>query len=208
MDMVQELGAVSADIILFLAALHAFFRLFKDHRAPSVGFLLITVSSALTLLPLPGTAVSLAQKDLRWAGEALCPALLGFGFLWFSEDHLTACVLLIGSSVLPTLADWLSEDVLVIMTRCQALSALSCSLTVCLFAANGTGVLVSVALSLPALVAPRAVGSSAASLGASQTVGGLLEWVLKVVMAAGCWTTQRALDTFLQDLKQWDTDVG
>lgn len=157
-----------------------------------MGFLLIACSSTLSL-------VCLSQKDLKWAAEALCPALVGYGFLWLSEDHLTASLLLIGSSFLPAIGDWLSEDVLVIMTRCQALSALSCSLTVCLFAANGTGVLGSVALSLPALVAPSV---------ASLDTGRLLEWILKVVMAAGCLTTSRALDTFLQDLKKWDIDVG
>ncbi|MCI4374608.1 hypothetical protein PGIGA_G00008070 [Pangasianodon gigas] len=203
MDIVHELIPVSANIVLSLSALPAAFHLFRDHRAPSVGFLLITCSSFLAIIPLP-PALSQVQRDLEWAGEILGPSLSAFGFLWLSEDRWTAHVLLIGSALLLMLSDWLSEDGLVIMTRCVSLSALSCALTVCLFAASGTGVVGSVALSLPALVAPRVRAGSVASLISSQGASRLLGWSLKVTMAVGCWTTKTALDTFLQDLKGWD----
>ncbi|KAK3571843.1 hypothetical protein QTP86_020462 [Hemibagrus guttatus] len=203
MDFVRELIPVSANIVLLLSALPAAFHLFRDHRAPSVGFFHITCSSFLAIIPLP-PALSQVQRDLEWAGEILGPSLSAFGFLWLSEDRWTAHVLLIGSSLLPMLSDWLSEDCLMIMTRCVSLSALSCALTVCLFAASGTGVVGSIALSLPALVAPRVRASSMPSLISSQGARGLLGWSLKVSMAVGCWTTKTALDAFLQDLKGWD----
>ncbi|TTF41816.1 hypothetical protein Baya_15041 [Bagarius yarrelli] len=203
MDFVNELIPVSGNIILIFSALPAAFQLFTHHRAPSVGFLLIACSSLLTLIPLP-PALSHIQRDLEWAGEILGPSFSAFGFLWLSEDHWTAHVLLIGSVLLPMLSDWLSEDGLVILTRCVSLSALSCALTVCVFAASGTGVVGSVALSLPALVAPRVGVGSMASLISSQQARELLGWSLKVSMAVGCWTTKAALDSFLHDLKGWD----
>ncbi|XP_072535203.1 transmembrane protein 276-like isoform X2 [Salminus brasiliensis] len=204
MDAVQELMNVSVDIILALSALNAAFHLFKDHRAPSVGFLLVACSSALAVLPASTPSLAAAQKDLEWAAEALGPVLSAFGFLWLSEDRSTAHVLLIGSTLLPLLADWLSVDGLVVMSRCVGLSALSCSLTVCLFAGNAAGVVGSVALSLPALVAPRVRGAALGSITSPQAAGGLLRWMLKAVMAGGCWTTKTALNKFLQDLKGWD----
>lgn len=175
----------------------------QDHRAPSVGFFLVACSSFLAVIPLP-TALSQVQRDLECAGEILSPCLSAFGFLWLSEDRWTAHVLLIGSALLLMLSDWLSEDGLVILMRCVSLSALSCALTVCLFAANGTGVLSSLALSLPALVAPKVSAGSVASLISAQEGTGLLGCSLKVIMAIGCLTTRAALDTFLQDLKGWD----
>ncbi|KAF4088336.1 hypothetical protein AMELA_G00081200 [Ameiurus melas] len=215
MDIVHELIAVSANIILSLSALPAAFHLFRDHRAPSVGFFLIACSSFLAVIPLP-PALSHVQRDLEWAGEILGPSLSAFSFLWLSEDRWTAHVLLIGTALLPMLSDWLSEDGLVIMTRCVSLSAFSCALTVCMFAASGTGVVGSVALSLPALVAPslpalvapRVGAGSMASLISSQGARGLLGWSLKIIMAVGCWTTKTALDTFLQDLKGWDRTLS
>ncbi|XP_017341189.1 uncharacterized protein LOC108275085 [Ictalurus punctatus] len=203
MDVVHELIPLSANIILSLSALPAAFHLFRDHRAPSVGFFLIACSSFLAVIPLP-PALSQVQRDLEWAGEILGPSLSAFSFLWLSEDRWTAHVLLIGTALLPMLSDWLSEDGLVIMTRCVSLSAFSCALTVCMFAASGTGVVGSVALSLPALVAPRVGAGSMTSLISSQGARGLLGWSLKVIMAVGCWTTKSALNTFLQDLKGWD----
>lgn len=203
MDVVHELIPLSANIILSLSALPASFHLFRDHRAPSVGFFLIACSSFLAVIPLP-PALSQVQRDLEWAGEILGPSLSAFSFLWLSEDRWTAHVLLIGTALLPMLSDWLSEDGLVIMTRCVSLSAFSCALTVCMFAASGTGVVGSVALSLPALVAPRVGAGSMTSLISSQGARGLLGWSLKVIMAVGCWTTKSALNTFLQDLKGWD----
>lgn len=175
----------------------------QDHRAPSVGFFLIACSSFLAVIPLP-PALSQAQRDLEWAGETLGPSLSAFGFLWLSGDHWTAHVLLIGSALFLMLSDWLSEDGLVIMTRCVSLSALSCALTVCLFASSGTGIVGSVALSLPALVAPKVRGVSVASLISSHGATWLLGWSMKVIMAVGCWTTKIALDAFHQDLNVWD----
>ncbi|XP_060725273.1 uncharacterized protein LOC132845334 [Tachysurus vachellii] len=203
MDFVHELIPVFANIVLSFSALPAAFHLFRDHRAPSVGFFLIACSSFLAIIPLP-PALSQVQRDLEWASEVLGPSLSAFGFLWLSEDHWTSHVLLIGSSLLPMLSGWLSEDCLMIMTRCVSLSALSCALTVCLFAASWTGVVGSLALSLPALVAPRVRAGSVVSLISSQGASGLLGWSLKVSMAVGCWTTKTALDTFLKDLKGWD----
>uniref|UniRef100_A0A3B4DEC1 Uncharacterized protein n=2 Tax=Pygocentrus nattereri TaxID=42514 RepID=A0A3B4DEC1_PYGNA len=156
------------------------------------------------VLPLSSPSLAAAQKDLEWVAEILGPALSAFGFLWLSEDRSTAHVLLIGSALLPLLADWLSADGLVVMSRCVGLSALSCSLTVCLFAGNAAGVVGSVALSLPTLVAPRVRGATVGSIMSPQLAGGLLRWVLKAIMAVGCWTTKTALDQFLQDLKGWD----
>ncbi|KAI4899440.1 hypothetical protein NFI96_006087, partial [Prochilodus magdalenae] len=160
-----------------------------DHRAPSVGFLLIACSSALTLLPLSSPSLAAAQRDLEWAAEALGPVLSAFGFLWLSEDRSTAHVLLIGSTLLPLLADWLSADGLMIMSRCVGISALSCSLTVCLFAGNTGGVVGSVALSLPIVVAPRVRGATMGSITSPLVAGGLLRWILKAIMAGGHLST-------------------
>lgn len=204
MEVVEKLMTTSVDVVLALSALNAASHLFKDHRAPSVGFLLVACSSALAVLPLSSPSLTSAQKDLEWAAEALGPVLCAFGFLWLSQDHSTAFVLLLGSALLPLLADWLSADGLVVMSRCVGLSALSCSLTVCLFAGNAPGVVGSVALSLPALVAPRVRGASLGSITSSRAARGLLRWLLKAAMAGGCWTTKMALKKFLHDLKAWD----
>lgn len=168
-----------------------------------MGFFLIACSSFLAVIPLP-SMLTQVQRELEWAGEVLGPSLSAFGFLWLSEDRWTARVLLIVSAILPMFSGWLSEDGLVILTRCVSMAALSCALTVCLFATSGTGVVGSLALSLPALVAPRVRAHSVASLIFAQRASGLLEWSLKVIMAVGCWTTKAALDKYLQDLKGWD----
>ncbi|KAK1795282.1 hypothetical protein P4O66_010460, partial [Electrophorus voltai] len=182
-----------------LSVLHVIFApsLLQDHRAPSVGFFLIACSSAVALLPVPSTA----QRDLEWVGEVLGPVLCAFNFLWLSEDCSTAHILLIGSTLLPMLADWLSADGLVIMCRCVALSALSCSLTVCLFVGNTAGVVGSVALSLPTLLAPRERGGTVGSLISPKATGGLLDWIPKAAVAVGCWMMRRAFDKLLQDVK-------
>lgn len=184
---------ISVSLVLYL----------QDHRAPSVGFFLIACSSFLAVIPLP-SVLSQVQIELEWAGEILGPSLSAFGFLWLSEDRWTAHVLLIVSAILPMFSSWLSEDTLVILTRCVSMAALSCSLTVCLFAASGTGVMGSLTLSLPALVAPRVRPNSMASLIFAQSDRGLLGWSLKIIMAVGCWTMKAALDKYLQDLKGWD----
>ncbi|KAL6489627.1 hypothetical protein MHYP_G00033680 [Metynnis hypsauchen] len=51
MDVAQESVTVFVEIILSLSALQASVHLFKDHRAPSVGFFLVACSSALTGSP-------------------------------------------------------------------------------------------------------------------------------------------------------------
>ena len=169
------------------------------HRAPAVGFFLVACSSGLSALPCSPLLASV-QKDLQWVAEILGPATVSFGFLWLSDDHSTAYVLLTGSALLSTLTDWLSRDGLAVMSRCLALSSLSCSLTVCLFAGNTLGVLGSVALSLPALVALN----STSPLISPEVAGGLLKSVLIGTMTLGCWSIRQALDVYLQDLKVWD----
>ena len=178
--------------------------LLQDHRAPSVGLFLLGLSAGLCALPLSNPVLICLQTDLEWAGEILAPPLVSFGFLWLSQDHATAHVLLIGSGLLPLLCDWLSPDGLMVMTRCLALSSLSCSLTVCLFAGNATGALGSVALSLPSLVAPRVVLHSLTPLISQGALEGLLKWLLKGSMAVGCIASKRALGVYLEDLKNWD----
>ncbi len=183
-----------------------FFLCSQDHRASSVGFLLIGFSSVLSAFSPSNQTIKSLQNDLEWAGESLGPALITFDFLWLSEDHITARILLIGSTFFIMLSDWLSSDGLVIMSRCLAFSTLSCSLTVCAFAENAAGAVGSVALSLPLLVSPRTRSSPrTGSLGSLvMPTEGLLSWILKVIMALGCWTTGKALNKYLYDLKGWD----
>ncbi|XP_052000514.1 uncharacterized protein LOC127656299 [Xyrauchen texanus] len=189
---------VITNVILSVSALHAAHQLFKDHRASALGFLLIGCSSLISVFSPSNQSVISLLKDLEWAGETLGPALSTFEFLWLSEDHFTAHVLLIGSSSLLILSDWLSQDGLMIMSCCLAFSSLSCSLTVCAFAENAVGAVGSVALSLPLLVSPRSRSKS------PEVTKGLLSWILKIIMALGCWTTRKALNKYLLDLKGWD----
>lgn len=189
-------------MILSVSSLHAAYQLFKDHRASSLGFLLIGCSSVLQLFSPSNQIIMSLQNDLEWAGESLGPVLSTFDFLWLSDDHITARILLIGSTFFIMLSDWLSPDGLVIMSRCLAFSTLSCSLTVCAFAENAAGAVGSVALSLPLLVSPRSRSRSLGSL--VLPTEGLLSWIFKVIMALGCWTTRKALIKYLLDLKGWD----
>ncbi|KAJ8288133.1 hypothetical protein COCON_G00007920 [Conger conger] len=199
----QWIAALS-NITLSLFALHAAFQLFKDHRAPAVGFFLVGSSAALCSLPLSCAAVLCVQGELEWAGAVLGPALVSFGFLWLSQDHSTAHVLLLGSASLLGLHDWLSLETLVVMSRCSALSSLCCSLTVCLFTANVAGALGSVALSLPALVAPVPGAKAFTSLVAPGAAEGVLKCLLKGLMAIGCLSTKKALGRYLLDLQRLD----
>lgn len=140
------------------------------------------------------------RADLQWVAEVLGPAMVAFGFLWLSEDHSTAYTLLTGSALLSTLTDWLSRDGLTVMSRCMALSSLSCSLTVCLFAGNMLGVFGSVALSLPALVALN----STSPLISPELAGGMLKSLLIGTTTLGCWSIRQSLEKYLQDLKGWE----
>ncbi|XP_043116189.1 uncharacterized protein LOC122359987 [Puntigrus tetrazona] len=202
MDLITEFTTAMSCVILSVSSLHAAYRLFKDHRASSVGFFLIGFSSVLSAFSPFNQTIKSLQNDAEWAGQSLGPALITFDFLWLSEDHITARVLLIGSTFFIMLSDWLSSDGLVLMSRCLAFSTLSCSLTVCAFAENTAGAVGSVALGLPLLVSPRTRSRSLGSL--SMPTEGLLSWILKVIVALGCWTTRKALNKYLFDLKGWD----
>lgn len=169
----------------------------QDHRAPSVGLFLLGLSAALCILHPSSSYLTSIQGEVEWAGEVLAPALVSFDFLWLSEDHNTAHVLLCGSCLLLGLCDWLSADAVTMMTRCLGLSSLSCCLTVCLFAGNALGALGSVALSLPSLVALRVGTNTFAPLISPE---GLLKWLLKGSMSVGCWASTQALSKFLLDV--------
>uniref|UniRef100_A0A671LQR9 Uncharacterized protein n=1 Tax=Sinocyclocheilus anshuiensis TaxID=1608454 RepID=A0A671LQR9_9TELE len=196
MDFITEFTTAMSCVILSVSSLHA------AYLASSVGFLLIGFSSVLSVFSPSNQTIKSLTNDLEWAGESLGPALITFDFLWLSEDYITARILLIGSTFFIMLSDWLSSDGLVIMSRCLAFSTLSCSLTVCAFAENAAGAVGSVALSLPLLVSPRTRSGSLGSL--VMPTEGLLRWILKVIMALGCWTTGKALNKYLFDLKGWD----
>uniref|UniRef100_A0AAY4CFF6 Uncharacterized protein n=1 Tax=Denticeps clupeoides TaxID=299321 RepID=A0AAY4CFF6_9TELE len=160
-------------------------------QAPSAGFFLLATAAALSALSSHLTlTLTLVQADLQWAAEVLGPALVSFGFLWLSEDRCTAYVLLIGCMLLPALSDWLSPEGVVVMSRCLAVSALSCSLTVCLFAGDVVGVMGSLALSLPALVASPAAG--------------LLRSFMNVGLIIGCFSIRTALHKYLQEVQSLD----
>ncbi|KAJ8354370.1 hypothetical protein SKAU_G00219370 [Synaphobranchus kaupii] len=199
----QWIAALS-DIALSIAALYAAFKLFKDHRAPAVGFFLLGGSAVLCSLPLSRPSVICVQGELEWAGGVLGPALVSFGFLWLSQDQSTAHVLLLGSASLLGLRDWLSPEALVVMSRSLALSSLCCSLTVCLFTANVAGALGSVALSLPALVAPVPGAKAFTSLVTPGAAEDVLKCLLKGLMVIGCLSTKHALGRYLLDLQRWD----
>ncbi|AWO96692.1 Hypothetical protein SMAX5B_012005 [Scophthalmus maximus] len=117
-----------SNIILSAAALHSSYKLFKDHRAPSVGFFLLGLSAAVCVLHPSGSLLTELQREAEWAGQLLAPALVSFDFLWLSHDSNTAHILLCGSCLLLGLCDWLSADALTVMTRCLGLSSLSCCL--------------------------------------------------------------------------------
>ncbi|XP_063054436.1 uncharacterized protein LOC134448715 [Engraulis encrasicolus] len=180
-------------------------RLFKDHRAPAAGIFLVVCSAALSVLPATISLDWSSQPaalcaDLQWAAEVLSPAMVSFGFLWLSDDHFTAYTLLTGSALLSMLTGWLSRDGLSVMSRCMAMSSLSCSLTVCLFAGNPLGILGSVLLSAPALVGL----SGTSPLVSPEAAGGLLKLGLIGAMTVGCWAIRWALEIYVQDLKGWD----
>ncbi|XP_070692186.1 transmembrane protein 276-like [Pempheris klunzingeri] len=197
---VTEWVTSCTNLILSATALHSSYRLFKDHRAPSVGLFLLGLSAALCIVHPSGSYLTSIQKEAEWAGEVLAPALVSFDFLWLSEDHNTAHILLCGSCLLLGLCDWLSADALTVMTRCLGLSSLSCCLTVCLFAGNALGALSGVALSLPLLVAPKVGAITFAPLISPAAAEGLVKWLLKGSMAVGCWASTRALSMFLLDV--------
>ncbi|XP_022064027.1 uncharacterized protein LOC110960921 [Acanthochromis polyacanthus] len=187
------------NIILSATALFSSYKLFKNHRGPSVGLFLLGLSAALCLFPSSGSNLSSFQREAVWAGELLAPALVSFDFLWLSQDHNTAHILLCGSCLLLGLSDWLSADSLTAMTRCLGLSSLSCSLTVCLFAGNALGALGGVALSLPLFVAPA---NSLAPLVSAAAREGLMEWILKGSLSIGCWASTQALGKYLLDVNE------
>ncbi|XP_042280179.1 uncharacterized protein LOC122987357 [Thunnus albacares] len=189
-----------SNVILSATALHSSSKLFKDHRAPSVGLFFLGLSAGLCVFHPSSSFLSSLQKEAEWAGEVLAPALVSFHFLWLSEDRNTAHILLCGSCLLLGLCDWLSADALTVLTRCLGLSSLSCSLTVCLFAGNVLGALGGVALSLPLLVAPGAGTNTFAPLISPVATEGMFKWLLKVFMSIGCWASTQALDKFLLDL--------
>ncbi|XP_074509928.1 transmembrane protein 276-like [Sebastes fasciatus] len=198
---VTELITSCSNILLSATALFSSYRLFKDHRAPSVGLFLLGLSAALNILhPSSSSYPASIQREAEWASEVLAPALVSFDFLWLSEDHNTAHILLCGSCLLLGLCDWLSADALTLMTRCLGLSSLSCCLTVCLFAGNALGGFGGVALSLPLLVAQRVRTDTFAPLISPAATEGLIKWLLKGSMSVGCWASTRALSKFLLDV--------
>ncbi|KAG7469729.1 hypothetical protein MATL_G00132020 [Megalops atlanticus] len=193
-----------SDVFLLLTALYTACQLFKDHRAPALGLFLLGSTAGLCSLPVSSPALNCIQRELEWAGGVLAPALVSFGFLWLSQDRSTAHVLLLGSALLMALHDWLSPEALVLMSRCLALSSLSCSLTVCLFTANVAGAFGSVALSLPALVSPVPGAVAFTPLVSTEAAEGYLKCLLKGLVAIGCLSTKPALGKYLQDLTEWD----
>ncbi|XP_047454584.1 uncharacterized protein LOC125016261 isoform X2 [Mugil cephalus] len=188
------------NLILSATALYSSYKLFKNHRGPSVGFFLLGLSAALCIVHPSSSALTSLQRDAEWAGEVLAPVLVSFDLLWLSQDHNTAHILLCGSCLLLGLSDWLSADAFLVMNRCLGLSSLSCSLTVCLFAGNASGALGGVALSLPLLVFQRVGTKASPSLISPAATIGLTQWLLKGSLSIGCWASTRALDTFLLDV--------
>ncbi|XP_023258875.1 uncharacterized protein LOC111652753 [Seriola lalandi dorsalis] len=189
-----------SNIILSATALYSSYKLFKDHRAPSVGLFLLGLSAAVCILHPSSSYLTSLQREAEWASEILAPALVSFDFLWLSQDHNTAHVLMCGSCLLLGLCDWLSADALTVMTRCLGLSSLSCCLTVCLFAGNALGALSGVALSLPLLVTPQVGTNTFAPLISPASSEGLMKWFLKGSMSIGCWASTKALGKFLLDV--------
>ncbi|XP_068994619.1 transmembrane protein 276-like [Embiotoca jacksoni] len=136
---VTEWLTTCSNITLSATSLYSSYKLFKNHRGPSVGFFLLGLSAALCVLRPSGSDFTSLQSEIEWAGEVLAPTLLSFDFLWLSQDRNTANILLCGSCLLLGLSDRLSTDALLIMTGCLGLSSLSCCLTVCLFAGSTWG---------------------------------------------------------------------
>ncbi|KAJ8004836.1 hypothetical protein DPEC_G00140440 [Dallia pectoralis] len=203
---ITEWITASSSLTLSVSALYAASQLFREHRAPAVGFFLLGLSSGFCTLPLPSSAyLTFIQGDLEWLSEVLAPPLVSFGFLWLSEDHATAHILLIVSALLPVLCDRLSENEIMLMSRCLALSAFSCSLTVCLFTGNALGALGSVALGLTQMVAPRIGVKALTPLVSPGATMGLQMWLLKGSMTVGCWVSERALRNYLSELREWDS---
>ncbi|KAG7474974.1 Kinesin KIFC3 [Solea senegalensis] len=188
------------NIILCTTALYSSYKLFKDHRAPSVGLLVLGLSASVCIFPSSSSYLTTLQKEAEWAGEVLAPALVSFDFLWLSQDHNTAHILLCGSCLLLGLWDWLSADTLTVMTRCLGLSSLSCCLTVCLFAGNASGAMGGVALSLPVLMTPQVGINMFAPLVSTAASEGLMKWFLKGSLSIGCWASTKALGKFLLDV--------
>lgn len=172
----------------------------QNHRGPSVGFFLLGLSAALCIVHASSSTLTSLQRDAEWAGEVLAPVLVSFDFLWLSQDHNTAHILLCGSCLLLGLSDWLSADALMVMNRCLGLSSLSCCLTVCLFAGNALGALGGVALSLPLLLLQRDATNTYSLLISPAATEGLMEWLLKGSLSIGCWASTRALNAFLLDV--------
>lgn len=197
---IPELITSCSNIILSATALHASHTLFKDHRAPSVGIFVLGLSAALCVFHPSSSYLTSIQREAEWAGEVLAPALVSFDFLWLSEDHNTAHILLCGSCLLLGLCDWLSTDTVTVMARCLGLSSLSCCLTVCLFAGNALGALGGVALSLPLLVTLRDGTNTLALFISPPATEGLVKWLLKGSMSLGCWASTQALNKFLLDV--------
>ncbi|MED6236418.1 hypothetical protein ATANTOWER_008900 [Ataeniobius toweri] len=100
---VTEWFTSGSNIILCATALQSSYKLFRDHRGPSVGFFLLGFSAALCILHV---STSSFQREAEWTGEVLAPALVSFDLLWLSQDHNTARVLLTGSCLLLGLSDW------------------------------------------------------------------------------------------------------
>uniref|UniRef100_A0A4W6DQ96 Uncharacterized protein n=1 Tax=Lates calcarifer TaxID=8187 RepID=A0A4W6DQ96_LATCA len=197
---------VAPETLVFLSYLHCQFNFFSI-GAPSVGFFLLGLSAAFCLLHPSSSYVISLQREAEWAGEVLAPALVSFDFLWLSQDHNTAHILLCGSCLLLGLWDWLSADALTVMNRCLGLSSLSCCLTVCLFAGNALGALGGVALSLPLLVTPQVGTNTFAPLISPAASEGLMKWFLKGSLSLGCWASTEALAKFLLDVTD-RCDIG
>ncbi|KAF7669450.1 hypothetical protein LDENG_00186260 [Lucifuga dentata] len=193
---------LSSNIVLFATALYSSYKLFKDHRAPSVGLFLLGLSAGFCILHPSSSYVISLQKEAEWASEVLAAALVSFDFLWLSEDHNTAHILLCGSCLLVGVCDWLSADVLSLMTSCLALSSLTCCLTVCLFASNAFGALGGVALSIPLLVDPVVGANTFSPFISPAAAEGLMKWLLKGSMSVGCWASTQALSRFLLEVTE------
>lgn len=156
----------------------------QNHRAPSLGFFVLGISAGLSTIASFTTDINSLPKEVSWAAEVLALTLVSFEFLWLSEDHNTAYVLLCGTCLLLGLSDLLSADAFTVMTHCLYLSSLSCCLTVCLFTGNALGAVAGVALTLPLSMAPTAATE------------GVIKWLLSGSLCVGCWASTHALSIF------------
>lgn len=200
---VTEQVTACSYILLSVTAIYYSYRLFKAHRAPSVGFFFLGISASICVLRPSSSCIAAIQKEAAWASKVMAPALVSFDFLWLSEDRNTAHILLFGSCLLLGLYDWMSADTLTVMTRCLGLSSLSCSLTVCLFAGNASGALGAVALILPLFVAPNVGTTTFASLISATAAEGVMVWLLNGSLSVGCWASTRALHKYFLDVTDW-----